>query len=171
MNFLRNRIRDYILKSKTSKIKHSKGFVSFENIKKLIIFCDASVAENPEIANLYKLFSSYDISCTMLAYMPKMSIEDTKANFVYIRDMDISIKGDFLDNSLNSIYLCNYDVFFDLREKNNVISDYLAKRIKSRFVVGCNSELKGPDLLISTNGDIRVFKNSSIEFLKKLKKS
>jgi hypothetical protein len=170
MKKIRSVIQEYILKSKTKKTKHIKEFLSFDEIKNVIVFCDATV-DIAELVKFSNLLSSHNIYCTLLSYRPKLRIEDTKPSFVYVRDMDITIKGDFLDNSLNNLYSCDYEVCFDFREKNDIISDYLATRIKSNFIVGCNKNLKGLDFVISTEGDISAFKEASIEFLKKLKKS
>lgn len=171
MKLLKKKIQSYILKYKTDRISNVKNFVAFDDLKNVLFFCDSVTIVNKDVIDFKKMLTSYNIEVSLLIYIPEVEFEDVNTQFSLIRDMDISYKGEIDGNLLNNVFSKEYDLLFDLRTENNIISDYLAKRINSRFVLGCSEKLNGLDMLISTNGKIRTFMESSIEFLKKLKKS
>lgn len=171
MKLLKKKIQSYILKYKVDRISNVKSFVAFDNLKNVLFFCDSATMRDKDVIEFKKLLSSYNIDVSLLVYIPEVHIEDVDIKFALIRDIDISYKGEVLGNDLETVFSAEYDLLFDLRTENNIISDYIAKRIHSRFILGCNDKLDGLDMLISTEGRIRTFMESSIEFLKKLKKS
>lgn len=169
MHLLRNKIQEHILKYKTNRINHTKEFVSFEDIRDAIVLYDSSLSSEGDVIEFKKMLSSNNIKCTLLKYVTLMNIEETNINVNYVCDNDISIKGDLVDSTINDLYTNEYDVLFDLRASSNYFTDYLSKKLKSRFIVACSPDLKEADLLISTEGDMRQFMDLSIEYLKKLR--
>jgi hypothetical protein len=167
---VRQRILYYFLnKKKSCSIKEGE-YVGFDKVKRVAILIDYNPVNEKQLRNFMANLNDMKISCKIASYAPGKIESIFREDFVYFRDSDFNIMGVSKDASLDRFLEQEYDVLFDLRDKDNIVSSYIHSSIKRKFSVGNSSCIEGNDIYINTANDISLFLNNIINYLQNLKK-
>jgi len=163
-------IQYYFLNKKKSYFAGKGEYISFNDIRKVAILFDYNPTKENLVRGFIAKLTEINIFCSVASYSQVESNSILREDLVYFKDSDFNIVGVSRDASLTRFLECEYDVFFDLRDQESVVSDYVHRIIKRKFSVGNNTSIRVNDITFDTANDITSFSNNIIEYLRNLKK-
>lgn len=164
-------IQYYFLNKKNISTVRKSEYVELENIRKVAILFDYSIAKEKLIRDFILRLSESNIYSSTASYLQIEADNILKEDIVYFRDTDFNVIGVTKDIALNRFLEEEYDVLFDLRENVNIVSDYIHRSVKRKFSVGNNIEIDVNDITFGATDSFTSFSKNIIEYLRNLKKA
>jgi hypothetical protein len=140
-------------------------------VKKAAILFDYTVSKEKKIREFITILGESNIDAKGISYLQEDLDNILREDMVCFRDSDFNIIGVVKDGVINDFLDAEYDILFDLRDSENVVSDYIHGMVRRKFSVCNNASLKDNDIVIDTKNDITFFSQNIIKYLSKLKKA
>lgn len=164
-------VQYYFLNKKNNYSQREVEYVCYGDIKKLAILFDYDPSKEKMLRTFVSKLAEDGIACSVASYSQIESDYILREDLVCFRDSDFNIWGASKDNILNRFLEQKYDVLIDLRDKENVVSNYVHRSVKRKFSISNRKYIAGNDIVISEANDIESFTERIIGYLRNLKKA
>ncbi len=164
-------IQYYFLNKKKKSIFRKVEYVDFGNIKRVAILFDYKESKDKKIVELINILAKNNIKSNAISYLQGDFDNIVREDIVCFSDDDFNIIGVVKDKRIKAFLDTEYDILFDLRDCENVISDYIHSMIRRKFSICYISSLIDNDIIVEAKNDMTFFSQNILEYLSKLKKA
>lgn len=164
-------IQYYFLNKKKQSRSKKAEYVDLSNVKRAAILFDYTVSQEKKIREFIGILGESNIDSKAISYLQEDLDNILREDMICFRDNDFNLMGVVKDGGINDFLSAEYDILFDLRDSENVVSNYVHGLIKRKFTVCYNGSLEDNDMIIEAKNDITFFSQNILEYLRKLKKA
>lgn len=162
-----HRMKEDSLARKITEVPRKKKYSSLSSIKRAVVLWTAGEKEKGWLKKIREGFPG--VKWDKICFVPDGYQGSLSADTVYIQTGDLGFGGKITNERLLQVLENPYDLFIDLTEESNVLTDYVLKSSRAACKAGMPKENFEADIVMEGGNDPMVFLEELIKLLSNLK--